>query len=805
MQIQRLRLMNFRQHENTELDFGPGLTGIIGPNGSGKTTLLEAIAWVMYGTKAARGTRETLRRRGAPPRSRVEVEMAFSLGAHQYRIVRSLNSAELYQDGGADPVANSLDAVTESVTRLLGMSREEFFNTYFTGQKELAVMASMNGSERAQFLSRVLGYDRIRVAQERLREGRTALRTRLKLLDEALRAATDLDARLQEDERRLASSDAARAEAERTLALATARLNELEPRWREAETARERFLRLQGERGVAEADVTNRREAVERLRRDAAAAVEARREIETLEARLVPLAALRAEARALDERARAASLRRQAVAQRDAARSRLEEIARALRELPGEDDHARVHERVADVRRSSEALVAKVDDLRTSQARDQASAQSSLTTLIAQFEDLEHQRERIATAGPAGVCPTCARPLGEEFEQVLALLDRQLEEVRSNGKYFRGRVNQLAKGNPELETLEAERRNLETDMSRLLSEQGRMEAGLAERGRLRDEEARLTARLPELEAAAGGDATVYDVARHDAVKAQIAELEPVLLRAERRREQAARADALRADAEAASASLEARMKDLERLSGEITAVAFDAGVHEQLRQANALATEARRNAELAQVRATSEHEAAAAALETTRARLGETAARRRERSETATRLLLHDELDRAFTDLRTDLNQTLRPELSELASGFVRDLTNGRYTELELDEDYLAKLLEDGDLKPVISGGEEDVANLALRLAISQMIADRAGQPLSLLVLDEIFGSLDEERRGAVVELLRSLSDRFPQVILITHIETVREGFDRIIRVGFDAARGVAIVSEEPGGADIAA
>ena len=51
----------------------------------------------------------------------------------------------------------------------------------------------------------------------------------------------------------------------------------------------------------------------------------------------------------------------------------------------------------------------------------------------------------------------------------------------------------------------------------------------------------------------------------------------------------------------------------------------------------------------------------------------------------------------------------------------------------------------------MISGGEEDVANLALRLAISQMIAERAGQPLSLLVLDEIFGSLDEDaaRGGA--------------------------------------------------------
>ena len=71
----------------------------------------------------------------------------------------------------------------------------------------------------------------------------------------------------------------------------------------------------------------------------------------------------------------------------------------------------------------------------------------------------------------------------------------------------------------------------------------------------------------------------------------------------------------------------------------------------------------------------------------------------------------------------------------------------------------------------MISGGEEDMANLALRLAISQMIAERAGQPLSLLVLDEIFGSLDEERRSAVLELLRGLADRFPQVILITHIE----------------------------------
>ena len=66
MQIHRLRLRNFRQHENTDLELGAGLTGIIGPNGAGKTTILEAIAWAMYGMPAARGSRETIRRRGAP-------------------------------------------------------------------------------------------------------------------------------------------------------------------------------------------------------------------------------------------------------------------------------------------------------------------------------------------------------------------------------------------------------------------------------------------------------------------------------------------------------------------------------------------------------------------------------------------------------------------------------------------------------------------------------------------------------------------------------------------------------------------
>ena len=62
--------------------------------------------------------------------------------------------------------------------------------------------------------------------------------------------------------------------------------------------------------------------------------------------------------------------------------------------------------------------------------------------------------------------------------------------------------------------------------------------------------------------------------------------------------------------------------------------------------------------------------------------------------------------------------------------------------------------------------------------------------------------------RWHVVELLRGLADRFPQVVLITHIDSVREGVDRVLRVELDQASGAALVSEDqlvPGGGDVAA
>src|SRR5256885_6449 len=152
MQLLRLRLVNFRQHADTELEFGPGITGIIGPNGSGKTSILEAIAWALYGVQAVRGDKDSIRRLGAKGRAGVEVDLEFRLGAHEYRVKRGLSTAVLHQDGQV--IANSLKAVTDKLERTLGMTHDEFFNTYFTGQKELAVMAALGQTEQAVVSSR---------------------------------------------------------------------------------------------------------------------------------------------------------------------------------------------------------------------------------------------------------------------------------------------------------------------------------------------------------------------------------------------------------------------------------------------------------------------------------------------------------------------------------------------------------------------------------------------------------------------------------------------------------------------------
>ncbi len=796
MRLQRIRLLNFRQHADTEIVFGPGITGIIGPNGSGKTTLLEAIAWAIYGNPAARGDKESIRNLRAKPRSSVRVEMDFGLGAHEYRVVRGLHNAELYQDGAL--VANSLTEVTAKLERVLGMRHDEFFSTYFTGQKELAVMAALGKTERAAFLSRVLGYDRLRLAQESAREQRNALASELRGLEAGLpeRAVLETEraaaaARLAQAREAAGGAEAARAAAEREFARE-------EPRWKEWVEKEKRTRSLDGDRRMAEQAVMVARQECQRLDREMAEALNAREQLDRLQSELEPIEQLKREVVELEH------LQKEEAARR-ADQGQLEELTRTIATLDRRiAELAPAAQALADVERDAVALARQVEaaervaeEERTAWVRERQYAETKRTELLKLYEEVKEQRDQIVKLGPEGTCPTCKRPLGEEYEAVLAILDRQIEVITGDGKYFRQRLDQLAE--PPAKLGEAERaRDTLLEASRRVSErEGELRAQIEERERAVHERRAGERRARQLEAQLRARPTGYDPQRHDAVRAELAKLEPVALEAAKLAERAQRAEILVREAELVERALSVHERRARELADAVAAEGFSEEAFALARERHDRAARALRGAELAVAETRGELTAAEAGIREVERREAERAARERQIAELKARQRLHTELDKAFADLRADLNAAMRPEIAELASGFLADLTDGRYTELDLNEDYVVTVLDDGVPKPVISGGEEDVANLVLRLAISQMIAERAGQPLSLLVLDEIFGSLDDSRRQHVIALLRHLADRFPQVILITHIEQVREGLDRVIRVDFDGARGTSVVRDE--------
>ncbi len=142
-------------------------------------------------------------------------------------------------------------------------------------------------------------------------------------------------------------------------------------------------------------------------------------------------------------------------------------------------------------------------------------------------------------------------------------------------------------------------------------------------------------------------------------------------------------------------------------------------------------------------------------------------------------------LSDVMSSFRSHLISRIRPALSLYASDFFSRLTDGKYQEIELDENYNLMVYDGGKPYEIerFSGGEEDLANLCLRLAISEVITERAGGLFNFIILDEIFGSQDMIRRQNIMKALNSLSSKFKQIFLITHIEDIKNYMENIIRV----------------------
>ncbi|MGH9188676.1 MAG: ATP-binding protein, partial [Acidimicrobiales bacterium] len=135
---------------------------------------------------------------------------------------------------------------------------------------------------------------------------------------------------------------------------------------------------------------------------------------------------------------------------------------------------------------------------------------------------------------------------------------------------------------------------------------------------------------------------------------------------------------------------------------------------------------------------------------------------------------------------RNTLVASVGPRLSTQAAELFAELTDHEYDDLAVDpETYEIRVTDAGHTYGMdrFSGSETDLANLALRVAVSEQVRFQAGGSVGLLVLDEIFGPLDDDRKSRMLMALEHLKARFRQVLVVTHDTAMKEQLPNAIEV----------------------
>jgi exonuclease SbcC len=139
-----------------------------------------------------------------------------------------------------------------------------------------------------------------------------------------------------------------------------------------------------------------------------------------------------------------------------------------------------------------------------------------------------------------------------------------------------------------------------------------------------------------------------------------------------------------------------------------------------------------------------------------------------------------------LSSFRNTVVATVGPRLAVQAAELFGELTDHEYDRLEVDpETYELQVRDGGRLFGMdrLSGSEIDLANLALRVAISEHVRFQSGGSVGLLVLDEIFGPLDEDRKARMLLALERLRGRFRQILVVTHALDIKEQLPNAVEV----------------------
>ena len=743
MRITRLYLRGYRVFaDELDLPIPAGLVGIYGVNGAGKSALVESIRWTLFGK--ARTPKDEIRTANVKDDCITEVE--FEHEGHLYlvrRMLTGINStqkAEAHWNGAQ--VAEGVTDVRRYVESVLGMDDQSFRSSVFAEQKQVSAFSDVTADKRRELVLRLLGItplDKARdLARAEARENKKlheSLQTKLPDLDElrarlaeAEDAATTVGLQVETTSKAAVDAATAREAADE----AFERHDELRRRYDE--------LVNEGKATVALLKETTEQHA--RL-------VAEQAELATVS---TTVAELRPHADGLaDKEHRLGLLRGVDAAERAVA-------ALPALEAPDEPDESALDA----ARAAAEAA--------TTAAADLAGELRSATAELARAEEAA---SRSSTLSAEEDCPVCGQALGDAFEQVQA---HRASEVTLAKKRVAALTKQQAAATKQQTVA---KKAVDDAQATLRAAQQAWTRWQEVSTRRRSAEEALAGALAALDAPPRKGELDLLAAEVESGKRAVAELQRLEGKLERGgavdtelAALATRIDSLTADADA----LRATVKDL----------GFD---KDALEAAKAARDAARKQADLLAQQAQDLKVAAAkanASVDTAKARLADG-----EQAHADLKVLV-DEVRHTsrvadlLSEFRNNVVQSIGPQLATQAADLFAELTDHEYETLDVDATTFDIKISDAGVAHGLarfSGSETDLANLALRVAISEHVRFQSGGAVGLLVLDEVFGPLDPDRKDRMLQALNRLGSRFRQVLVITHDESIKEQLPGAIEV----------------------
>ncbi len=820
---------------------------LCGANGNGKSALLDAITWVLWGRARGQRQDQLLHHGQDEMFVELEFDIGQERYRATRRYSRARKtpqtSLELGVFTGADYRPITGDTISETqadIIRRTNMDYDTFVNSAYLVQGRADLFAMATASQRKEVLARVLGlgiYDRLeeraKLHNRDLQSALSASSFHLERLREQVALGDQVREALQRVDGELEAAQLRTTSVDQRLSLLRTQVEHLERRSAEAVE-----LSAQSARAVARRD-QDRVEMLEVERRligwrqaearaaeieqGHAALQQARERLRTLNAAAQSVAGLQRELSPMDQRI-------------SSARAGLEsEIVRLRHRLneeltPKAASLAAVEARLAEVVAELKAMDAQSVEASGAQEQEQA--------LRLEARRLEQDNVRIAELGKetrgkiallshdhedAAACPLCGTGLGPEGLQrieasyeteIREMLERHQAQVSEVARLDAQAADLAGKTKAAREQIEGERRRLDAENARLVVQ--RDEAKQAQLV-LADATTDLAAAEARLES---GEYAASEMADAQALRVRIAELafdshavtaaDQAVSQLERwdgEHQALAQAQTRRPEDEAALLRVQARVAEAE---AEITRVAEQRTVIEkQIAELDSYRAQ----------RAAVEAEAAAAgkardelqaqrgslanqleAITAAEALLKEQEQGRKDMVEEST---AYGELALAFGKggVQALLIEAAIPRLEDEANDLLKQMTEGRMS-LKLETQRARRTGRGADgsesvetLDIVVSdelgtrnyemysGGERFRVDFALRIALSKLLAWRAGAPLPTLFIDEGFGTQDADGRDRVLDVIKAIEDRFQRILVITHIDEIKEAFPVRIEV----------------------